>query len=86
MFRGLLAAVFLALALTFGAHTSVRAADPSAATSPGASPVLIDPLDPRAGNGANRVGTPLLAIVFVLGVGAITVVATFAFVRVTRRT
>ena len=86
MIRGLLPAVLLALFLTLGAHASVRAADPTPGPTPIASPVLIDPLDPRAGEGTNGVGTPLLAIVFVLAVGALTITATFAFVKVTRRT
>lgn len=85
MIRGLLPAVLLALILTLVAHAPVRAADPTPAPSPIASPVLIDPLDPRAGDGTNGVGTPFLAIVFVFSVGAMTVMATFAFVKVTRR-
>jgi hypothetical protein len=85
VFRGLPVAVFVALALTLGALAPVYAADPSPAATPGASPVLIDPLDPRAGAGANKVGAPLLAIVLVIGIGTVAAAATIAFVRVTRR-
>ncbi len=85
MFRGLVSAVILALALTLCALAPVYAADPTAAANPGASPVLVDPLDPRAGEGASKVGAPLLAVVLVLGIGTFAAVATFAFVRVTRR-
>jgi hypothetical protein len=56
------------------------AADPT----PGTSGLLIDPLDPRAGAGANRVGAPLLALVAVLGIGSIAAIATAVYVRVTR--
>ena len=86
MFRGLILAVFLALTLTLSAAVPVFGADPSPAVTPGASAVIIDPLDPRAGEGANRIGAPLLAIVFVLGVGTLTILATYSYVKVTRRT
>ena len=86
MFRGLLLAVLFALVLILSAHTPVRAADPSPAATPGASPVLVDPLDPRAGEGASQVGAPLTSILFVFLIGTVSVVATVAFVRVTRRT
>lgn len=86
MFRGLVLAVFLALTLTLSAVAPVLGADPSPAVTPGASAVIIDPLDPRAGEGANRIGAPLLAIVFVLGVGTLTILATYSYVKVTRRT
>ena len=85
MFRGLSLALLLALSLTLSACAPVLAADPSPAATPAASPVLIDPLDPRAGEGASRIGAPLLAIVFVVGVGTVTVLATLVFTRVTRR-
>ena len=85
MFRGLALAVLMALALTLGALAPVYAADPSPAATPGASPVLVDPLDPRAGEGASKVGAPFLAIVVVVGIGSLAAAATFAFVKVTRR-
>lgn len=85
MFRGLVIAVFLALTLSFSAVAPVLGADPSPAVTPGASDVIIDPLDPRAGEGANRIGAPLLAIVFVLGVGTLTILATYAYIRASRR-
>jgi len=86
VFRGLILAVFLALALSLSAVAPVFGADPTPAVTPGASAVIIDPLDPRAGEGANRIGAPLLAIVFVLGVGTFTFLATYAYIRATRRT
>jgi len=86
VFRGLVLAVFVAIALSLCGVAPVLGADPSPVATPGASPVLIDPLDPRAGEGASRVGAPLLAVVFVVGVGTIAAVATYAFVKVTRRT
>lgn len=86
MFRGLILAVFLALTLTLSAVAPALGADPSPGVTPGSSEVIIDPLDPRAGEGANRIGAPLLAIVFVLGVGTLTILATYSYVKVTRRT
>jgi hypothetical protein len=56
---------------------------PSPASSPG--PVLIDPLDPRAGAGASMVGAPLLALLVVVGAGIAVAIATFAYVRLTAR-
>ena len=85
MFRGLVLAAFLALALTLGALAPVYAAGPSPAATPGASPVLVDPLDPRAGEGASRVGAPFLAMITVIGIGAFAAVVTVAVVKVTRR-
>jgi hypothetical protein len=86
VFRGLLAAAFLTIALTLFSLAPVYAVDPSPAISPGPSPVLVDPLDPRAGGGAPSVGAPFAALVVVVGVGALAAAATFAFVRVTRKT
>jgi hypothetical protein len=74
------ALVFALLLLALTAATAL-AADPS----PGVSPLLIDPLDPRAGAGANRVGAPLLAILVVLGVGIVAAAATTIYVRLSRR-
>lgn len=59
----------------------VWAVDPS----PVPSPVLIDPLDPRAGAGASLVGSPLLAALIVLGLGVLAAGATLAYVRLTAR-
>lgn len=51
-----------------------------------ASPVLIDPLDPRAeGEGPGLVGDPLLAAVVVLALGLLAAVATAVYVRLVRR-
>lgn len=85
MFRSLLAAAFLTIALSLSALAPVYAADPSPAVSPGASPVLVDPLDPRAGAGASTSGAPFLALVVVVATGAVAAAATFAFIRITRR-
>jgi hypothetical protein len=85
VFRGLIAAGLLALCLTLAAHTPVLGADPSLGATPGASPVIIDPLDPRAGEGANRVGAPFLALVVVVFLGITTAAATVVYVRLARR-
>ncbi len=86
MFRGLLLAVLVAFALTVCALAPVFAADPTPAATPAATPVLVDPLDPRAGEGASKVGAPFFAVVIVVGIGMTAALVTFAFVRVTRRT
>ena len=67
------------LAVTLNA-TPALAADPT----PGPSPVLVDPLDPRAGGGANRVGEPLAALLAVLGIGIVAAAGTIVFIRMTR--
>ena len=74
--------VALVLALLCLALTTVTAlaADPT----PAPSGLLIDPLDPRAGAGANRVGAPLVALVVVIGIGLVASVATAIYVRVSR--
>ena len=85
-----IALTFMALvvALTAASTLTAAAADPSPGTSPGRSPVpsglLIDPLDPRAGAGANRVGAPLLALIAVLATGLAAAAATAIYVRVVR--
>lgn len=73
-------AVALALLLLVLTAATVFAADPS----PLPSPVLIDPLDPRAGAGANRVGLPLVAIFVVVGAGLLAFMATAFYTRLTR--
>jgi hypothetical protein len=87
--RLVIALALLLVALTVvSARTAVpvRGADPTPSTSPApAATVFIDPLDPRAGAGANRVGAPLLAIVVVVVAGAATFLATYGYVRLTRR-
>ena len=72
-----LALVTLLMALS---ALTVLAADPT----PGASGLLIDPLDPRAGDGPPPTGAPLLALVAVIGIGSIAAIATAAYVRLTR--
>ncbi len=75
--------VALVLAVLCLALTTVTAlaADPT----PAPSGLLIDPLDPRAGAGANRVGAPLVALVVVIGIGLVASVATAIYVRVSRQ-
>jgi len=85
VFRGLVAALVLALALTLSAVAPVLGDDPSSAPSPGASPVLIDPLDPRAGAGTDELGSPFMAVVVVFGVGVLALASTLVYVRMTRR-
>ena len=61
-------------------------AHPLLAADPTASPpILIDPLDPRAGEGASLVGAPLLALLVVVGVGILAAAATLAYVRLVSR-
>lgn len=85
MSRGLFAAVFLALWFALAGVAPALGADPAPGASPGASPVIIDPLDPRAGVGANRVGTPFLAMVVVVALGITTAAVTVVCVRLARR-
>jgi len=47
--------------------------------------MLIDPLDPRAGEGASLVGAPLLALLVVVGVGILAAAATVTYVRLASR-
>jgi hypothetical protein len=85
VFRRLATAVLLTIALVLVALAPVYAADPTPAVSPAASPVFIDPLDPRAGAGAPSVGAPVVALVVVVSTGVVAAAATVVFVRVTRR-
>jgi len=78
--RALLVALALAVLFLALLAVTVLAADPT----PDPSGLLIDPLDPRAGAGANRVGTPLAALVAVIGIGFVAALATALYVRVTR--
>ena len=73
-----LAIAMLCLALS---TVIVLAADPTPAASAGP---LIDPLDPRAGAGANAVGAPLVALLATVGIGAVTAALTAIYVRVGR--
>lgn len=68
-----------AAALAAVSATTAWAADPS----PSAAPPFIDPLDPRAGEGASQVGAPFLAAVVVIVIGVLAALATAAFVRLT---
>lgn len=79
MFSFRVALALAVLVLTLSA-TAALAADPT----PAASGLLIDPLDPRAGAGANRVGAPLLALIAVIAIGAAAAVVTGLYVRLTR--
>jgi hypothetical protein len=81
-----IALTFMALVVAFAAASTLTAAaaDPSPGSSPAPSGLLIDPLDPRAGAGANRVGAPLLALVAVLVIGVAAAAATAIYVRLVR--
>lgn len=48
------------------------------------SPILIDPLDPRSGENAGAIGSPFLAALAVVGLGALACGATVLFVRFMR--
>lgn len=48
------------------------------------SPLLIDPLDPRSGQNAGAIGSPFLAALAVVGLGALAAGATVLFVRFVR--
>lgn len=76
-FRLALTLAVLILALSV---TAVLAVDPTPATSG----ILMDPLDPRAGAGANSVGAPLLALIAVIVIGSVAAVVTGLYVRFTR--
>ena len=75
------AAVLLAAALLQAFALPAFAASPSVAPTPLPTPVLIDPLDPRAGSSASMVGAPLLAALGVIVVGLLVGLATLGYVR-----
>ncbi len=79
-------AIALAVAIVALSAAPTLAAGPlyQAGSSPTPPPVFIDPLDPRAGAGANRVGAPLLALIAVIGIGAAAAAVTLVYIRVTR--
>ena len=66
-----------------GWTATALAAEPTPTPLP--SPVLMDPLDPRAGEGASLVGAPLLAFAVIVGVGVLAAAATVLFVRLSTR-
>ena len=80
MSRGLLSSLFLVFLLALSTPCAVTADGPTATPSPGASPILIDPLDPRAGQAASRVGAPGLALVAVFGLGLLAAAGTAVYV------
>ena len=82
--RVALAVMVLVVASTATSTLTAAAADPSPGASPVPTGVFIDPLDPRAGAGANRVGAPLLALAAVLGIGVAAAMATALYFRVAR--
>jgi|AP12_2_1047962.scaffolds.fasta_scaffold135066_1 hypothetical protein len=84
MLRSLVMAVLLALAICILSQPAALAADPTPGASPAPSAVLIDPLDPRAGEGASSVGAPLLALLVVVGLGTVAAAGTLAYARFTR--
>jgi len=77
----LIGASLVALAAGLAVAVPVLGASPS----PAPSPLLVDPLDPRAGAGASLVGAPLLALVAVVALGVVAALATLAYVRLTVR-
>jgi hypothetical protein len=81
----IIAALLLAGALLQALAVSVFAATPTTTPTPAATPVLIDPLDPRAGAGASLIGAPLLAAVAVVVVGVLVAVATLGYARLVGR-
>ena len=74
----------LVVALTAASTLTAIGADPTPGASAVPTGVFIDPLDPRAGAGANRVGAPLIALAAVLGIGVAAAVVTALYVRVVR--
>ncbi len=78
--RLLAASVLATLWLSFAVPTFAQS------PTPGTSPVLIDPLDPRAGDeSVNTVGAPLLAVIVVVASGALVAAGTFAYIKLTAR-
>ncbi len=77
----------LALAAVLAAICFAALAAPVWAVDPSLvpTPVLIDPLDPRAGAGASLVGSPLLAALIAIGLGVLAAGAAFTYVRLTSR-
>ena len=83
--RWLLIATAVYATLLGGSVSATAAAD----HTPIPSPMLIDPLDPRTGEEAGAVGAPLLALLVVIGSGALAAAVTYAYARasgVRRRT
>jgi hypothetical protein len=71
------------VALTLAVLFALRLAHAALGADP--SPVLIDPLDPRAeGEGPGVVGAPLVAALAVIAIGLLAVVATAVYVRLNR--
>ena len=84
--RGLVQASLLALALALLGAAPALASDHTLSTpGPAPSAVLIDPLDPRAGGGASRIGAPLLALLVVIGAGVAAAGLTYVYARATRQ-
>lgn len=77
----------LGLAAGLALVASLAVAGPVLGISPSPSPVpvLVDPLDPRAGAGASLVGAPWLALLVVVGLGIAAACATFVYTRLTAR-
>ena len=84
MLRGLVTTVLVSLALVLSVSGAALAQEPSATVGAQPTPVLIDPLDPRAGEGASQVGAPLLALIVVIFVGVAAAGLTYLYVRVVR--
>lgn len=77
----IVAAVLLAAALLQAFAVPAFGASPFPSASPAPTPVLVDPLDPRAGSSASLFGAPLLAALAVITLGVLVAVATFSYVR-----
>lgn len=83
---GILVAMgLLFLVLAAGTFFTGVALGASPDPTPQPSPVLVDPLDPRAGAGANQVGAPFLALLVVVGAGIAAAAATYGYVRLSAR-
>jgi hypothetical protein len=82
--RLLLALIFAMLWVALPVATMAQSPTAPPSSTPPPSPVLIDPLDPRAGDeSVNLVGAPVLAVVVVLASGALAAVGTIAYVKLT---
>jgi hypothetical protein len=76
-----LAVLIVGLSTLFSA-----AAAPALGQSPSPAPtILLDPLDPRGGPAAGGSGSPLLALLAVVGAGVLAAAATAVYVKATRR-
>ncbi len=82
-----LGAALIVLALLLGLAAPALAASPAATLppSPAPSPLLIDPLDPRAGAGASLTGAPLFAAMLIVTMGVAVALGTIIYARLAAR-